>query len=214
MKGAMTVGCGPSWETAMRTVGSIGEVSARALRAAAIDIISAEGYAGLNVRELAARCGLQPASIYNHFRSKQDLLFEVMRDIQQEVVRHTVRLLRPDGDPVSQAHEFISWHVEFHIERRKEALIGNRELSSLQPENYRVLQELRDQYEREIRRWIQRGAKRGVFKAPNAKMMSFWVIAALNGLLLWYRPDGPLPKTQLVQVHLRLLLQTLGVADD
>ena len=40
-----------------------------------------EGYAATSMRQLAARVGVQPGSLYHHVASKQDLLLDVLMDI-------------------------------------------------------------------------------------------------------------------------------------
>ena len=194
-----------------RTLGSNGLVSARALKLAAIELIFERGYMALNMRELASTCGMQPGSIYNHYESKQELLFKIMYVVMKDVRDQTKEILDPEDDCVSQARRFVDWHIQFHVARRKEAAIGNRELGNLEPQNFAILREMRDEYEKSVVNWIQRGVRAKVFRAPNVKMMAFWLIAALNGLWLWYRPDGPLSQKQLIAIHQDLVLQTLGV---
>lgn len=41
--------------------------------AAALDMFSQNGYAGTNIRELAASLGLVKSSLYKHFESKEDI---------------------------------------------------------------------------------------------------------------------------------------------
>lgn len=42
-----------------------------------IDLFSEKGYEGVTLREIAARVGIKAASIYNHFRSKEDILEQI-----------------------------------------------------------------------------------------------------------------------------------------
>jgi hypothetical protein len=134
----------------------------------------------------------------------------VMRDVRTQ----TSEILGPEGDCVSQARAFVDWHVSFHVARMKETSIGNRELGNLDPENFAQLKALRDEYEHTIRTWVQRGVKARVFKAPNVRLTTFWLISALNGLWIWYRPNGPLSQAQLIKIHQDLFLQTLGYSPN
>lgn len=52
----------------------------RVLRAAA-HLFRVQGYAGTTVREIAALVGIQSGSLFHHFRSKEEILFVVMREI-------------------------------------------------------------------------------------------------------------------------------------
>lgn len=44
----------------------------------ASELMAEVGYAAMSMRQLAARAGLQPGSIYHHVASKQDLLLDVL----------------------------------------------------------------------------------------------------------------------------------------
>ncbi|WP_369991610.1 TetR/AcrR family transcriptional regulator [Pseudomonas xanthosomatis] len=44
----------------------------------ASELMAEIGYAAMSMRQLAARAGLQPGSLYNHVASKQDLLLDVL----------------------------------------------------------------------------------------------------------------------------------------
>lgn len=45
---------------------------------AASELMAEIGYAAMSMRQLAARAGLQPGSLYHHVASKQDLLLDVL----------------------------------------------------------------------------------------------------------------------------------------
>ena len=42
-----------------------------------IELFSEKGYEGVTLREIAARVGIKAASIYNHFKSKEDILEQI-----------------------------------------------------------------------------------------------------------------------------------------
>ena len=49
----------------------------------AVDLFSAKGYAETSVRDIAAAVGIKPASLYNHFSSKDDLLLYILNDFSE-----------------------------------------------------------------------------------------------------------------------------------
>lgn len=48
---------------------------------AARELMAEHGYGAMSMRQLAARVGLQPGSLYHHVASKQDLLLDVLLSI-------------------------------------------------------------------------------------------------------------------------------------
>ena len=72
-----------------RTVGSNGPATAQAIKREGLRLIYERGYEAMNLRQLAAAVGLQTASLYFHFRTKQDLLFGLIRDHMQTLLAET-----------------------------------------------------------------------------------------------------------------------------
>lgn len=52
-----------------------------ALLEAARELMAEHGYGAMSMRQLAARVGLQPGSLYHYVASKQDLLLDVLLSI-------------------------------------------------------------------------------------------------------------------------------------
>lgn len=50
------------------------------IRAVAADLFARLGYGGASMSEIAAQVGVRKASLYNYYRSKQDLLSELLRE--------------------------------------------------------------------------------------------------------------------------------------
>ena len=46
----------------------------------AVDLFALKGYTETSVREIAAAVGIKPASLYNHFTSKEDILINILDD--------------------------------------------------------------------------------------------------------------------------------------
>ena len=63
-----------------RTAGSHGPATLAAIRKSGLRLIYHHGYEALTLRELAADVGILSGSLYNHIKTKQDLLFTLVRD--------------------------------------------------------------------------------------------------------------------------------------
>ncbi|MBY4212781.1 TetR/AcrR family transcriptional regulator [Rhodococcus fascians] len=51
------------------------------LLAAAVEVLSTKGYAGLSVASVAAAAGVSAGSVYTHFDGKSDLVVEIFRQV-------------------------------------------------------------------------------------------------------------------------------------
>src|SRR2546429_1412745 len=108
--------------------------SARILRAATA-LFRARGYHGSSMRTLARGLRMEPASLYYHFPSKQDILFAILDRTLDDLLdglRHAVTAADDDRARLQAA---VRFHVLFHVRRRQEAFLSHSELRSLTPAN-------------------------------------------------------------------------------
>jgi AcrR family transcriptional regulator len=165
-----------------RTIGSHGPRTMEAIRKAGLRLIFEHGYAAMSLRQLAAEVGIQSGSLYNHISTKQELLFELVRDHINELLRQLDRALEGKQRPTDRLRAFTAFHVTYHMTRKREVFIANSELRSLEPKNYGAIVALRGAYEQRL-----------------AEILS-------EGLTAWYRPGGRLTREAIVAAHEKLVL--------
>ena len=190
-----------------RTVGSNGPATADAIRKAGLRLIHKHGYEGMSLRLLAAEVGLQQASLYHHFPTKPALLTGLVRGHMETLLLETDAAL-PDGraGALDRLRSVIRHHLTYHVERQAEVFIGNSELRSLEPENRRVIIDLRRAYEQRLIRILEAGQDEGVLRIADVQTVAFAILAMLTGICTWYRPEGRLSVAELIEVHTDLIL--------
>ncbi len=71
--------------------------SREAILAACTDLVAEKGLDAVNMRSVAARCGVAVGSVYNYFPSKADLLAAAIQAVWQEIFDTTREDAPPDG---------------------------------------------------------------------------------------------------------------------
>jgi AcrR family transcriptional regulator len=194
----------------VRTIGSSGEKTAEAIRAAGIRLIYAHGFEAMSLRQLAAEVGLQPGSLYNYFDNKQALLFEIVKTHMEELLASLKASLEGIDDPVERLKNFVCFHLRYHMRRRELVYIANSELRSLEPENHARIVAMRSAYDAIVVAILAAGAKSGAFQIHDCRISAFGIIAMLTGICDWYRPDGRLSGDALVEIYLQNVMH--GIA--
>ncbi|KJC35507.1 TetR family transcriptional regulator [Bradyrhizobium sp. LTSP885] len=193
-----------------RTIGSHGPTTLEAIRKAGVRLIFEQGYEAMSLRQLAAEVGIQAGSLYNHISTKQELLFDLVQDHINDLLRQLDLALEGKTDPVERLRSFVAFHVTYHMTRKREVFIANSELRSLEPKNYDVVVTLRGAYEQRLAQILADGVSEGAFEVVDIQVATFAIIALLTGLCTWYRPGGRLTKEAIVAAHEKLVLS--GVA--
>lgn len=189
-----------------RTIGSYGPKTMEAIRKAGLRLIFEHGYEAMSLRQLAAEVGIQAGSLYNHISTKQELLFGLIQDHINELLRQLDRALVGKEEPRERLRAFVAFHVTYHMTRKREVFIANSELRSLEPKNYEAIVALRGAYEQRLAGILADGAAEGAFEVADVQVATFAILSLLTGLCTWYRPGGRLTRESIVDAHEKLVL--------
>lgn len=193
-----------------RTIGSDGERTEAALREAALMLIARHGYEAVSMRKLANEVGVQAAALYRYFPTKEDLLFTLMREHMESLIKSWAACADAKADPRAQLAAFVRNHIGFHLARRSSTHVNNLELRSLSPERLSWIVHLRESYENELRAILQRGAQDGVFDVEDPALVSMAIIQMITGVIVWFRPDERLTVEELTERYLTMTLRLAG----
>ena len=164
------------------------------------------------MRRLAEEVGLGAAALYRYFPNKQAMLVSLMED-------HMVEMLdawdaEPKGGKVSaQLEAFTRFHIRFHWPRIDSLFLSYMELRSLSEQNFAHIEDLRNRYERGVVSILAEGLQRRDFAPMDPRVTARAIIALLNGLTTWYRPDGPISQSQIEDIYWGMVARVVGIPD-
>ncbi|MDL2269840.1 TetR/AcrR family transcriptional regulator [Desulfosarcina sp. OttesenSCG-928-G17] len=179
------------------------------IKSVSIDLFFRKGYFATSISEIAAGCGIQKASIYYHYPSKEDLLFHIMNATMTDLTDSLRRCLSGETDIEQRMRTAVREHVRFHLDRQKENFIANSELRGLTPEHYQVIVEKRDEYEEIFQDIIRRGTQAGVFADGDAKILSYAILTLCTAGASWYKPAGRLSVKEISDIYEQFIIAGL-----
>lgn len=196
-----------------RTAGSNGAKTLEAIREAGADLIYRHGYEAMSLRALAAAVGVQVGSLYNHIKTKQDLLFFLMRSHMEQLLaeRDACEGVFPPAPPTVRLRAFVEFHLGFHLTRKRDISLANFELRSLEPDNYAVVVAMRADYERTLTDILTAGRESGDFAVPEPRLAAFGILSMLTGACMWYRPEGRLSKADIIAAYTDMATKSVAV---
>lgn len=179
----------------------------RQIAAAALDLFDSRGYHGTGMGDIATAVGMRASSLYNHFRSKQELLAEVTIKAMEELLRSNAAALAQPATPEEKLFACMRTHVIFHATQAKRVRVVNTELHNLEEPSRGIVLELRKDY---VARWI-RVVESGDFRAADLKIACWALIDMGIGVSQWFSPDGAYTPEQLGDMYGNFALRQLGV---
>ncbi|MBD1550440.1 TetR/AcrR family transcriptional regulator [Pseudomonas typographi] len=127
----------------------------------AVRLIANDGFEGMSLRALASACGLQPGSIYTHYRSKQQLLVEVVVEYLEDLLESWRFRKRGIKSPSKQLQVFMAVYVEFQASRCDEQRILQWDLRSLEAQARQRVELLMDECRDELAAVLRAGQAKG-----------------------------------------------------
>lgn len=179
--------------------------------AAALELFAEHSYEGTSMRQIAASVGVKPASLYNHFASKEDILWEIARRSQDQLGEEQGRVFDAVAGTAEALEAFVRMHTAFHARWPLSADITNRQLRSLSADRLAQTVVFRDGYERRLRDLLNKGCEEGVFEISNTRIASYAILEMGMGVSVWFRADGPLSVEQVCDLHAELVARMVGI---
>ena len=189
-------------------------VTADAVLDAALTLFAERGYHGTAVSQIAASLGIRTSSLYNHMRSKQDLLEAIIGRTVDGVLDDFRTAVDDLGDPVERLRRAVRVYALRHATHRREALVTNRDTTSLpEPARTRIRQRERD-HERAVRAIISDGVGTGDFHVDSPALASFAILEMCLSIARWFRDDGARTAGHVAEEYADFALRIAGFVPD
>ncbi len=154
------------------------------------------------MRDIAKACRCKASNIYNYFAGKEDILFEVIKDITERAVESIEHLKNDDTtDPVEQLRSLIKSHFGMLVRmKRSSVLISDSGLKDLSADHRKAIIKLRDDYDGIMRQVIKRGVRSGQFKVTDENVVTYFIASVILRSTLWFSPKGRLSAEQISEM--------------
>jgi len=156
----------------------------------ATQLFKERGFSATSMRDLAKQVGLEPASLYSHFKSKEEILSKICFGIADQFYI----AIQPINQKQLPANEKLRQALEAHID----VIINNADAAAVFLHDWKFLNEsnleeflsLRKNYESIFIELIRQGIKEGIFRDVNEKFLMMNIFSAMNWVYEWYSPAG------------------------
>jgi TetR/AcrR family transcriptional regulator, cholesterol catabolism regulator len=191
------------------------------LAEAAIELFYERGALATTVRDITHACGLTPGALYNHFASKDQLLYLVVRDIHRQVDEQLgVLLASAAHDPTTQLTEAVKFLVSHTAGFKKRSRVANREFTLLTGSRRQEVTALRRQLRDRFAHVILAGAQQGQFHLVGGTDIGAATLHAATITTMCVRiseqalRNYPLSAADLEELHAELALRMVGARRD
>jgi AcrR family transcriptional regulator len=151
-------------------------------------LFAEKGYHGTSIGDLAGALGVQKGSLYHHIDSKEDLLYETMREGANAF--HAALDAIPEELPATEKIRLaLRAHLRVVAEQLDVATVFVREWRYLEGERREEIVRERRRYEERVRALFREGRERGELRSDlDDATAALLALSAANWAYTWLRP--------------------------
>lgn len=172
-----------------------------------------QGFAGTSMQIVSDEVGLLKGSLYYYVSSKEELLFEVLRDLHQGGVQIIEEIVFDSGDPLGQLTAYLRKLTIYAGQHRDRLRIFLRDFHFVPAEHQEQIIAERDMYEVAAFRLFEEAKAKGLIDGSiNSKVAAYSALGATSVTHEWYRPEGPVALEVIGQQVAEMIISGLSHA--
>ncbi|MGH3311002.1 MAG: TetR/AcrR family transcriptional regulator [Streptomyces sp.] len=181
--------------------------AARRLLLGAVEAFAERGFHATTTRDIAGRAGMSPAALYIHYKTKEELLFQISKVGHERsvgVLAEAAGSGGSDADRLARAvRSFVRWHAEHHTTAR----VVQYELAALGERHYEEIVALRRRSEEILRGVLESGDASGEFEVADIRGTTLAVMSLCIDVARWYSPTGRRTPEEIGTLYADLVLR-------
>jgi len=143
-----------------------------------------KGYSAVTMRDIAKGMGIKASSLYNHIKSKQDILIDIIISLAEEFTTGMEVVTSSKMSSIEKLKQVITLHVNITLQNTYGMASLNNDWMHLE-EQLEYYLKLRKDYEDNFRNIILNGIQSGEIIKQNPEIMLFSILSTLRSLHLW-----------------------------
>ncbi len=156
----------------------------------AMNIFKEKGFQGTGMREIAKAVGVGKSSLYESFKTKDEILVFALEDEMLQIIDQTQSIAGSDFPPDVRIKQMMQMYLNFIQTNNTLLLWLNAEAQGLSVESQHRLQEKRYAYQDIVRSIIEEGISKGFFRKVDALVTARLLINSMITVLYTSRPTG------------------------
>lgn len=137
------------------------------------------------MRDLAKAVGIEPASLYSHISSKDQLLQDICFEMAGEFFEALDRSQIPGLQADEQLRMAIDGHIRIILDNLDASAVFFHEWRHLKEPALTEFKEMRKQYEERFRSIVRKGQDEGALRDVDEEFVTFTLFSSMNRIFEW-----------------------------
>jgi len=146
-----------------------------------------KGFAATSMRDLAESVGIEAASLYNHIRSKNEILEAICFNVANRFNQNMEAIEATHDNSIQKVETLLRFHIKQMVENYEEVYVSDREWKHLEEPYLSNFQNQRRSYRKRFASIIENGIQKNEIKKIDASTAVLIILHAVSGIESWHR---------------------------
>lgn len=165
-----------------------------------------KGFKAASMRELAEVVGVEAASLYNHIKSKNELLHEICFSVANRYNQKLEELETSEVSSLEKVETLLRFHIEGMVHHFEEVFVSDREWKYLSEPYLSNFQNQRRSYRKRFAAIIEDGIRKKEIKKIDATTAVLIMLHAISGIESWHRSKQKISGEELEENMIAILV--------
>lgn len=171
------------------------------------------GFSATSMRDLAEAVGIEAASLYNHIRSKQEILEAICFEMANLFNEHMDQVEASSENTIAKIEQVLRFHIRQMIDNYEQVFVTDREWRHLAEPYLSNFQTQRRTYRKRFAALIEEGIDKKEIRRIDAPTAVLILLHAIGGIESWHRSRKKINARELEDNMLTILIDGLRKND-
>lgn len=172
----------------------------------AASLFREKGFKAASMRDLAEAVGVEAASLYNHIKSKTELLHELCFSVANRFLQKIDEVEAEKITSIEKIEKLLRFHINEMIHHYEEVYVSDREWKHLADPYLSNFQNQRRIYRKRFAAIIESGIRNNEVKKIDAPTAVLIMLHAISGIESWHRSTQKISAAELEENMVTILV--------
>jgi AcrR family transcriptional regulator len=165
-----------------------------------------KGFKAASMRDLAEAVGVEAASLYNHIKSKTEILHELCFSVANRFVHKIDEVEAENSSAIIKIEKLLRFHINEMLHHYEEVYVSDREWKHLSDPYLSNFQNQRRIYRKRFAAIIETGINEHQIKKIDAPTAVLIMLHAITGIESWHRSTQKITAEELEENMISILV--------
>jgi TetR/AcrR family transcriptional regulator, cholesterol catabolism regulator len=168
-----------------------------------------KGFAATSMRDLAETVGIEAASLYNHIRSKNEMLEAICFDVANRFNANMDAIEAGTEKSIKKVETLLRFHIKEMVGNYEEVYVSDREWRHLDEPYLSNFQNQRRIYRKRFAAIIEDGIRKNEIRQIDAPTAILILLHAVSGIESWHRSKARITGEELENNMVTIMIDGL-----